>query len=385
MSTKLFNRGVICLIVLTTLCVLLVSIQRENYIDEYGDRKVTLAPEQARTPTNLTGDNERQDIVKWARAQKDYREQSSRPITIFHSYYGKTNEPWCQMYLNWCSEKAKISATQFYRNSFSCTASFDAYKNLGGVNRTTRSADGIKAGWLVYERFGGGNNTPNHVGMYTGNSWMHGNYNDYYVREIKKNYGNLVGYAKPYYRSKVYFNTNKQGASMKGYVYPKEYSAWYMEEKQTSLSTKGLSCPGYTFDGWYTESSCTNKKVVVGTGEFGAIRVYAKWKASDGTGSSETDVNVVQNNKSENNIKPSTSNSNVVTPNNTNQNAIKPNVVKPNNSINSTEPSDEKTKNKYIAERKQQRYGIENAKRIASHVITQIKKEVLDYKDEASR
>ncbi|MBQ8043227.1 MAG: InlB B-repeat-containing protein, partial [Clostridia bacterium] len=76
--------------------------------------------------------------------------------------------------------------------------------------------------------------------------------------------------------------TNKKGASMKGYAYPKEYSAWYTEEKECTLSTKGLSCPGYTFEGWYTESACTNKKVKTSTSDYGAIRVYAKWKQASG-------------------------------------------------------------------------------------------------------
>lgn len=357
MNVKIFNSLVICFIVVMMMCTLVISVQKDDYMDSNKDKKATLAPAPAHTPINLTGDNERQDIVKWARAQKDYREQSTRPITIFHSYYGKTNEPWCQMFLNWCSEKAKIPASQFYRGSFACLASYNEYKNFAGVNRTTTSANGIKAGWLVYERFGGGNNTPNHVGMYTGNSWIHGNYNDYYVREIKKNWGNLVGYAKPYYRSKVYFNTNKQGASMKGYVYPKEYSAWYVEEKNTSLSTKGLSCPGFKFEGWYTESSCTNKKVTVGVGDFGAIRVYAKWKATDEV---TNDSNIVVDiSESENTINDSVESKNI----NTNNNVV--DNTKPNN-----------TAYNRVTEKKTKVTGLEKAKRIASNVINKIKNEL---------
>lgn len=310
------------MIVIIVIFTLLVTIQKDNFIDK--KNQIVLAPQEAKVPTNLTGDNERQDIVKWAVAQKDYKEQNTSPSTVFHQYYGKTNEAWCQMFLNWCSEKTRISATQFYRESFICVESYNAYKNLAGQNRTTSSADGIKAGWLIYETFGNNNGTPNHVGMYTGYSWIHGNYNNYYVREIEKNYGNLVGYAKPYYRSKVYFNTNKKGASMKGYVYPRECSAWYIEEKETRLSTKGLSCPGYNFEGWYTESSCVNKKITVSTGDYGPIRVYAKWKYTGSVGNENNTENINQ-----------------------------------------------------ITVGYEERKKVENAKKVASQVITQVKKEIL--------
>ena len=60
-------------------------------------------------------------------------------------------------------------------------------------------------GWLIYETY---SSKPNHVGMYIGGGqWAHGNYNGGYVKVVTKNYGTFVSYAKPYYRSKIIYNT----------------------------------------------------------------------------------------------------------------------------------------------------------------------------------
>lgn len=245
------------------------------------------APPAARTPSGLTHNNEREDICKWAIAQDGYYRSSRSPITAFHLYYKKSSEAWCQMFMNWCSEQAGTSASNFVRSSFACQTCLAGYNSLNGSYRKATKSATPEKGWLIYETY---SSKPNHVGMYVGGGqWAHGNYNGGYVDVVSKNYGTFVSYAKPYYRSKIIYNTNQTGATYNGYTYPNNYSTWYTEEKGYTLSTSGPTASGKTFQGWYKESSCSNKRTTIGTGEKGAIYVYAKWSGgSDGGGGSTT-------------------------------------------------------------------------------------------------
>ena len=241
----------------------------------------------ARTPSGLSKNNEREDICKWASAQEGIK-QSGSPQTPFHAYFKKTTEPWCQMFITWCTAKTGTLNSNFPTKDsngnwlFACQAVHDNFPS----SRLTKSTEGKEAGWLIYE---GSVTKPNHVGIYVGSKWIHGNWSSK-VGSVTTSSGlsssraKLKNYAKPYYRSKVIYNTNKSGATYNGYSYPTNYETWYTEEKAYKLSTSGPTASGATFQGWYEESSGVTKITSISTDERGPVYVYAKWSGGGGGG-----------------------------------------------------------------------------------------------------
>ena len=195
------------------MCTLLFTFNPEEVQPKEEHEKIeyTIGAAAAKTPTNLSKDNEREDICKWAKKQDGYKKSSRSPITAFHQYFGKSNDAWCQMFMNWCSIQAGLPDSNFvrknkYGNCFLCADCLAGYDNLKGYNRKAGKKATPVAGWLIYETY---SSKPNHVGMYVGNGeWAHGNYDGGQVKVVTQNYGSFVSYAKPFYRSKIYYNTN---------------------------------------------------------------------------------------------------------------------------------------------------------------------------------
>ena len=275
------------IIAISTIAIIMCTLLFTVRIEELAEPKEELDSEifsisytAAKTPTDTTGDNEREDICKWAKAQKGIKE-SSGTQTPFHAYFGQTNIAWCQLFVNWCSYMVStIPDSNFVRklngsNCFSCVNCYDQYDDLGGKNRQTTSSSGIEKGWVRYEYAPG---KGNHAALYVGgDQYAHGNWSNAVHVTASSGMGNLKGFGKPYYRSKVYYNTNQTGASFNGYTYPNTYSTWYTEETAFPLASSGPTCSGKTFAGWHTTSACTTKITSIPANERGAQTVYAKW------------------------------------------------------------------------------------------------------------
>ena len=267
-------------LVLLTLVMVLQGEEQKQKIDK--NKAVTYAP--ARVPSGLTYQSERHDIVLWARAQKDYStEGNSSPISAYHAYYGWSNQDWCQLFINWCGAMVGVDPAYYNQSAFACPGGYDFHNSVNGEYRKTSSSAGIMDGWLIYETYGGG--APTHVGMYVGGGeWIHGNYNTYYVRLTNANWGTFIGYAKPFYRSKVTYIAaygNYPNGRVKGAGSCQEY---FIDERSHTLTTD-VSNGSHKFLGWYTNSSLTGdpiSQITVASGSYSeGATVYAGWKKTD--------------------------------------------------------------------------------------------------------
>ncbi len=266
--------------VLLTLVLVLQGEEQEQKIDK--NKAVAYAP--ARTPSGLSYQSERNDIVLWARAQADYSTQgNSSPISAYHAYYGWSNQDWCQLFINWCGAMVGVDPNYYNQSEFACPGGYDFHNNILGEYRKTTSSSGLMIGWILYETYTGGE--PSHVGLYVGGGeWVHGNYNTYYVRKVSNNYGTFIGYAKPFYRSKVRYIAaygNYPDGRVKGSGSCEEY---FIDERSHTLTTD-VSNRSHKFLGWYTNSSATGSpisEITVPSGSYSAgVTVYAGWKKSE--------------------------------------------------------------------------------------------------------
>ncbi len=244
-NTSKYNIIITISVILIVMCTVLFTLDTEEIMEpERENIQQSVAFQEATTPNDLSKDDEREDICKWAKAQKDYTQSRTSPITAFHKHFEKTTEAWCQMFVNWCSVMAGVSSTNFSRGSFKCSDCLDGYSE----SRKAGSSATPEKGWLIYESFG--SSKPSHVGMCVadkGAQWAHGNYDDGHVRLTTKNYGTFKSYAKPYYRAKVYYNSNLSGATFHGHEYPSVYETWYTEEVSYPLSSSGPTHATETF------------------------------------------------------------------------------------------------------------------------------------------
>lgn len=280
-NTAYINLIISFVAVVVVLLSLVLIIQNDSQVKSVDKQKaVTFAP--ARTPSGLTYTSERIDIVKWAEAQVNYSTQGNgSPISAYHDYYGWTNEPWCQLFINWCGAMVGVRSDLFNQTYFNCQGAYDFHGNIGGNYRKSSTTDGIEEGWLLYETYPESSKypAPSHVGIYVGGgAWVHGNYNDYYVQRVTTNWGELVGYAKPYYRSKVKYIAkygNFPNGRVKGAA---EFEEYYIEEQPYTLVTD-VSNDNHKFLGWYRNTSASGTAWTnIPTYERGPFTFYAGWK-----------------------------------------------------------------------------------------------------------
>lgn len=265
--------------VLITLVLVLQGEEQEQKIDK--NKAVTYEP--ARTPSGLTYQSERHDIVLWANAQVGYStEGSPAPISAYHAYYGWSSEDWCQLFINWLGAMVGVDPNLCNQGQFACPGGYNFYSSVNGEYRLSGDTNGIMPGWLVYEFYPEYCSVaPSHVGIYTGDGWVHGNYLEYYVRKPTSNWGQLYGYAKPFYRSKVTYIAsygNYPNGRVKG---AGSYQEYFIDERSHSLTTD-VSNPNHRFLGWYTNSSASGSPInqisVPGGSYSTGATVYAGWK-----------------------------------------------------------------------------------------------------------
>ncbi len=142
----------------------------------------------------------RNEIVEKATEYVGYREGKNND-TIFGTWYGLPNQPWCAMFISYCADKVDISQDIIKRFA-SCTTGFNWFKEKGQATRehiTPRPGDIIFFVWTRNET------TPDHVGLveYVENNKVHtieGNRSDK-VQRFEYNLDNwqIYGYAQPDY------------------------------------------------------------------------------------------------------------------------------------------------------------------------------------------
>lgn len=142
----------------------------------------------------------RNEIVEKATEYVGYREGKNND-TIFGTWYGLPNQPWCAMFISYCADKVGISQDIIKRFA-SCTNGFNWFKEKGQATREhiiPRPGDIIFFVWTRNET------TPDHVGLveYIENNKVHtieGNRSDKVQSfEYDLDSWQIYGYAQPAY------------------------------------------------------------------------------------------------------------------------------------------------------------------------------------------
>lgn len=102
----------------------------------------------------------RNKIVEKAKEYLGYKEGRNND-TIFGTWYGLPNQPWCAMFVSYCADKVGISQDIIKRFA-SCTAGFNWFKEKG---QATRDHIVPSAGDIIFFSWEQGEETPDHVGI----------------------------------------------------------------------------------------------------------------------------------------------------------------------------------------------------------------------------
>lgn len=142
----------------------------------------------------------RKAVVDMARAFIGYTEGSNND-TIFGDWYGLPNQPWCAMFVSYCTVNSGVSEDIVPRFA-SCTAGFNTFTDMGVA---TREHITPQEGDIIFFVWNEGESTPDHVGFveYVENGVVHtieGNRNDKVDRfEYSLDDWRIYGYATPDY------------------------------------------------------------------------------------------------------------------------------------------------------------------------------------------
>lgn len=148
----------------------------------------------------------RNEIVEEVRKYIGYTEGKNND-TIFGTWYGLPNQPWCAMFISYCANEVGISQDIIKRFA-SCTAGFNWFKEKG---QATREHITPKPGDIIFFVWSQNESTPDHVGLveYVENNKVHtieGNRSDKVQRfEYDLDSWKIYGYAQPDY---IDTNTN---------------------------------------------------------------------------------------------------------------------------------------------------------------------------------
>ena len=102
----------------------------------------------------------RNKIVEKAKEYLGYKEGRNND-TIFGTWYGLPNQPWCAMFVSYCADKVGISQDIIKRFA-SCTAGFNWFKEKV---QATRDHIVPSAGDIIFFSWEQGEETPDHVGI----------------------------------------------------------------------------------------------------------------------------------------------------------------------------------------------------------------------------
>lgn len=121
--------------------------------------------------------------------------------TIFGTWYGLPNQPWCAMFVSYCASDVGISQ-EIIKKFASCTAGFNWFKKKG---QATREHIMPQPGDIIFFIWNQGEETPDHVGIveYVENGKVHtieGNRSNKVQQfEYDLNNWQIYGYAQPSY------------------------------------------------------------------------------------------------------------------------------------------------------------------------------------------
>lgn len=102
----------------------------------------------------------RKEIIKFAKQFLGYTEGENND-TIFGDWYGLPHQPWCAMYVSYCSVNSGISEDIVPRFA-SCTTGFRTFENMGVA---TREHIEPQEGDIIFFIWSKGEATPDHVGL----------------------------------------------------------------------------------------------------------------------------------------------------------------------------------------------------------------------------
>lgn len=142
----------------------------------------------------------RNEIVEKAKEYLGYKEGKNND-TIFGTWYGLPNQPWCAMFISYCADKVGIPQDIIKRFA-SCTAGFNWFKEKG---HATKGHIVPAPGDIIFFIWNQNNTTPDHVGIveYVENGKVHtieGNRSDkVQMFEYDLNSWQIYGYAQPAY------------------------------------------------------------------------------------------------------------------------------------------------------------------------------------------
>lgn len=142
----------------------------------------------------------RNDVIELAKSFLGYTEGANND-TIFGDWYGLPNQPWCAMFVSYCTVNSGVSEDIVPRFA-SCTAGFNTFSNMGVA---TREHITPQEGDIIFFIWSKGEPTPDHVGLvekvengkvYT----IEGNRSDKVQQfEYDLNSWQIYGYATPKY------------------------------------------------------------------------------------------------------------------------------------------------------------------------------------------
>lgn len=142
----------------------------------------------------------RKAVVDLARSFIGYQEGPNND-TIFGDWYGLPNQPWCAMFVSYCTVNSGIPEDIVPRFA-SCTAGFRVFTKMGVA---TREHIEPKEGDIIFFVWNRGESTPDHVGLveYVENGVVHtieGNRSDKVEQfEYDLDDWRIYGYATPDY------------------------------------------------------------------------------------------------------------------------------------------------------------------------------------------
>lgn len=143
----------------------------------------------------------RKEIVEEAKKYIGYKEEENNN-TIFGTWYGFPDKPWCAMFVSYCANKVGISQDIITKFA-SCTIGFNWFKSIG---KATRKHIKPRTGDLIFIIWNKNEETPDHVGIveYVKDNKVYsieGNRSDEVQRvEYDINSWQIYGYAQPNYQ-----------------------------------------------------------------------------------------------------------------------------------------------------------------------------------------
>lgn len=142
----------------------------------------------------------RNQIVSKAKDYIGYKEGRNND-TIFGTWYGLPNQPWCAMFISYCADKVGISQ-EIIKRFAGCTTGFNWFNKKGQATREHITPEPGDIIFFIWEK---GEPTPDHVGIveYVKDGKVHtieGNRSDKVQQfEYDLNSWQIYGYAKPAY------------------------------------------------------------------------------------------------------------------------------------------------------------------------------------------